>query len=986
MSALAPHWGALLGLALFLTAGLSVLDNQGTHSDQGANQWNAVANIQYVLGDLDALPGALPFEHNKFYGMAFEAPLLLAQRAFDVGDISLGNSRASYLTRHLITHLFFLTGGLFAYLLAFRLFGDRLLALMALALVLLHPRLYANSFLGSIDAPFLVMFIVALFLAHRAFRRGALSSFALLGAGVGILVDLRIMGVVLLAAVLGMRALDVGLSAGWAERKRALLTTGAFALAAALTVYALMPYLWPDPIGRSVEWWTTLSDHPNRSYELFRGTDYRSDDLPPEYLPVWFSVTSPPFALLLGLIGAGGAAAAGAAAGKRALRNTRLRFALMLLGSFVAPFIAVAALDAVLYHNWRHMYFLWAPFSLLAAFGAQRLAGARRRGAVYGALGLGLGVTVVSMALIHPNQQDYFNFFVDRTAPEHLRAQYAMDNWGNAARQGLEWILQSRAGVVSISGGWHFRNQLVIFPDSARDRLQWNPTLDALFGKPGYVEPSDRALHRVKVYGNTLWVIERREGFRAVYGATRGREPIVASAYDVYQIENALALVMEPCTPSFIRNGKIYARITPVDRSDLLHRLQDRGFESWRFYLPQRMAYFDGKCVGSIPTPGFPIAGIEIVSDPELMSEEEGRELARRAREEGQSLARSAYDLYLSSGELIYIRQPCDPLETESRFYLDVVPAGASPHEQGAVITTAFDFHRRGAFVDGACVARAALPERPIAWIETGQRGEDGEELWSAAFSLNPERYRSVYESALLIEPVVRGAFDVHAAGGALVYVRERCEHADTEARFFLHVVPERAEDLPEAALGAGFENRDFDFYSKGALFDGKCAARVPLPGYAIAGVRTGQRGEGGAELWSAAFSLNPERYHAVYESALLSEPIARGAFDVHAADGALVYVRERCEPADTEARFFLHIVPERAEDLPDAALGAGFENRDFDFYLNGALFDGKCAARVPLPDYPIAGIRTGQWGEGGESWRAEFSLSFPQGRAGDEG
>ena len=378
MSALAPHWGALLGLALFLAAGLSVLDDHGIHSDQGANQWNAIANIRHVLGDLDALPGDLPFEHNKFYGMAFEAPLLLAQRAFDVGDISLGNSRASYLTRHLITHLFFLTGGLFAYLLAFRLFGDRLLALIALALVLLHPRLYANSFLGSIDAPFLVMFIVALFLAHRAFRRGALSSFALLGAGVGILVDLRIMGVVLLAAVLGMRALDVGLSAGWAERKRALLTTGAFALAFALTVYALMPYLWPDPIGRSVEWWTTLSDHPNRSYELFRGTDYRSDDLPPEYLPVWFSVTSPPFALLLGLIGAGCAAAAGAAAGRRALRNTRLRFALMLLGSFVAPFIAVAALDAVIYHNWRHMYFLWAPFSLLAVFGAQRLAGALR--------------------------------------------------------------------------------------------------------------------------------------------------------------------------------------------------------------------------------------------------------------------------------------------------------------------------------------------------------------------------------------------------------------------------------------------------------------------------------------------------------------------------------------------------------------------------------------------------------------------------------
>ena len=982
MSALAPHWGALLGLALFLAVGLSVLDDRGFYQDESSYQWNAIASIRHLLGDADALPGALPNEHNKFYGMAFEAPLLLAQRAFDVGDVAYGYSRATYVFRHLITHLFFLAGGLAAYLLALRLLRNRFLALAAMALFLLHPRLHAHSYHGSIDIPFLVMFVAALFLARRAFRGDTLSSFALLGAGVGILVNLRIMGVVLIAVVLAMRALDVGLSAGWAERKRALLTTGAFALAVALTVYALMPYLWPDPIARSVEGWTTLSDHPTKSSELFRGAWRRNDDLPPEYLPVWFSVTSPPFALLLGLIGAGGAAAAGAAAGRRALRNTRLRFALMLLGIFLAPFVAVALLDFTM--TWRHMYFLWAPFSLLAAFGAQRLAGAlrgaRRRGAVYGALGLGLGATVVSMALIHPNQQDYFNFFVDRATPEHLRTQYKMNIWQNSTRQELEWILRSNAGDVSISGPPQLRESLVILPDGARERLSWSPTLDALVIK-GRSDPHRAPLHRVEVYGSTLSVIERKEDFRAVYEVTRGREPIIDSAYDVYRLGEVWAIVKEPCAPSFIAHAYLSMRITPVDRRDLRYWLRDDGFEDKHWYLPQRMAYFDGKCAGSIPMPNYPVAGIEIIRlEPEPLIEEEGRELARRARG-GQLLARSAYDLYLSGGELIYIRQACDPLETESRFHLDV-PAGGSPYEQGAVITTAFDFHRQGAFVDGACLARAALPERPIAWIRTGQRGEGGEELWSAAFSLNPERYRAVYESVLRREPVARGAFAVHAADGALVYVRERCEPANTEARFFLHVVPDRAEDLPEAALGAGFENRDFDFYLKGALFDGKCAARVPLPGYAIAGIRTGQWGESG-ELWSAAFSLSPERYRAVYESALLIEPVARGAFDVHAADGALVYVRERCEPADTEARFFLHVVPDRAEDLPEEGREVGFGNLDFDFFTRGALFDGKCAARVPLPDYPIAEIRTGQRGEGGESWRVEFSLSFPQGRAG---
>ena len=331
-AALAPHWGALLALALFLVAGLAVLDDYGVTTDERWNQLNAAANINYVMGDADAIPSALPVEHNKFYGMAYEAPLLLAQRAFDLGD-----SRAAYLFRHLCTHLFFLAGGFFSYLLAFRLFGNRFLALFAMLLFLLHPRLYAHSFFSSIDTPFLVMFVVALFLAHRAFRRDSLAAFVLLGVGVGLLVNLRIIGIVLLASIPALRALDFAFASNWAERKRVLLTSGGFALASALTIYALQPYLWADPVWRTVEWWTTLSDHPHTPVELFRGTRYWSVEFPIEYLPVWFSITSPPFALALGFAGAAFVLVMAAKSIRRALRNGRSRFAALLAGCFAAP-------------------------------------------------------------------------------------------------------------------------------------------------------------------------------------------------------------------------------------------------------------------------------------------------------------------------------------------------------------------------------------------------------------------------------------------------------------------------------------------------------------------------------------------------------------------------------------------------------------------------------------------------------------------------
>ena len=108
---------------------------------------------------------------------------------------------------------------------------------------------------------------------------------------------------------------------------------------------------------------------------------------------------------------------------------------------------------------------------------------------------------------------------------------------------------------------------------------------------------------------------------------------------------------------------------------------------------------------------------------------------------------------------------------------------------------------------------------------------------------------------------------------------------------------------------------------------------------------------------------------------ALAREPLARSTFDLYTADGYFVYVKEQCGQGDLEHRFFLHIVPERTGDLPEERRQVGFDNLDFDFFLRGALFDGKCAARIPLPDYPVSAVRTGQFGPAGELWSAEAAL-----------
>ena len=870
--ALAPHWGALLALALFFAAGLAVLDDYGMVWDSVLQRTDFEANLGFLAsGDLHAFTSALHEDSDKFYGMAFEIPMLPVERASGIED-----SRAIYLFRHLATHLFYVIGGLFAYMLARRLFGNQLLAVGAMLLFLLHPRPYAHSFFNSQDLPFFSMFMVALYLTHRAFKRDALSAFVLLGAGVGILVNLRIMGVVLLAAVPALRAIDFATARGWAERKRVLLTTGGFGLASALTIYALMPYLWADPMPRALEGWVTLSDHPNVTWELFRGTYYRSVDFPAAYLPVWFSITSPPFALLLGAIGAGAILAATARTPREALRNGRLRFGLLAVGCFAGPVVAIMLPGGNIYYGWRHMYFLWAPFALLAAFGLQWLASAlgrkRLRAAACGAASAGLAATVVSMALLHPNQQEHFNVLVDRVAPSHLRSQYAMHYFWHPTRQALEWVIQHSAQpsdqpspiTASRAKDWTKDRNRLMLPSSERERLDDAPPFDIVFGYPlSYWSRSARELHRVEVYGSVLWVIESRDDLREVHQTVREREPLIDGAFDVHRIDGALALVMEPCAPAFVERMSFFLRAFPVDAGDLPAWREGKTFEPRYFDLGPHGAYFEDKCVASIPLPAYPTADFELRWSNELLDKAEAREKARRARDAGRLLARAAhpvaYDVYLADGELAYLNDSCDPLGTEHSFHLNLYPENANdlPEErrERGYERFHFEFLLNGAFVDGGCAAFFRLPDYPVAAIRTGQNDANGDNLWRAEFLLDPARRLAESASGASGEPVARGVFDVHLADGALVYVKEPCEQADTDARFFLHAAPERMDDLPEDRRQYGFDNLDFDYFLNGALFDGRCAARAALPDYPVASIRTGQY-DADREIWSAEFTV----------------------------------------------------------------------------------------------------------------------------------
>ena len=636
------HSLALIVWSLFLLAGLALVDDYGVSWDTSYQRNVAIDTLNYVLHEDETLLRT----HDRFYGAALELPLLLlTERALGLED-----PRHVYLTRHVLTHLFFLIGGFCCYLLAFRLSGNRLVALLVMALFLLSPRLYAHSFFNSKDPVLASAFVMALLFVSRAFDKDSVGAYRWCGAAAGLLINLRIMGVVLFAAVLVFRAWAWFRAEGDAARWRVVAATGAFALWGGLVLFISLPYLWGDPVGHLSEYWTVLADHPSYRgrHQLFRGQIFSGSALPWDYVLRWFAISQPPVTLLLGLLGlgalglaAGGVVRRGAGAGPGAAWGAaELRFGNLLATCFALPLIAFALLRPTTSNDWRHFYFLHGPFCLLATFALMGLRQLPARGLRKGWLGgvvcaltaAGLGAAAVEMAQIHPRQYLYFNFFVDRKTPEQLRTRYPMDYWNMAMRQGYEHILrQGPASIINmkpqgrVSSPRQINIHVQILPAAARSRFTHDPSRDPDFYLSGSSprkslpqDPFSPVLHRLKVYNNTIMTVSTSDlsrvdpavaaAYRALHRAATAGEPAArGGGFDAHLHGDRLAWVKKTCEPGELMHPFRLA-LYPADADRLPAYLRKRGY----FELGVRGVRFDGKCLGAKRLPDFALTRIRL--------------------------------------------------------------------------------------------------------------------------------------------------------------------------------------------------------------------------------------------------------------------------------------------------------------------------------------------------------------------------------------
>ncbi len=465
---ISPYIPGLILLLIGLVIGLLTYKDYGMGWDEPYQRGPGILNYNYAF---HGNPELFQKETDN-HGAGFELFLLFFEKGLGLKD-----SRDIYMNRHIITNVFFLLSAFAGYVLVLRLFkNDRFLASLGFILFAFTPRLYAHSFFNSKDIPFYCMLLITLALSRAAFDRQKPWLFLLAGLAAGYGTSIRIMGIMLLLFIGIFLLIDVFDALKKKEKvNQILVNLGVFAGSFVFALYISWPYLWRKPLHNFVASFSAMSHYKWANETLINGKMVVATHLSWTYIPIWFVVTTPLLWLVAGFAGIGWLVYQMSGSFRPFLSNTRERNFLLYLLCFFVPVISVIVLHSVMYDDWRHLFFIYPPFVLLALYFLHVLLQKKYKVVVQALCGIQVAALLLFMVRNHPFHHIYFNELVSHE-DEYLRRNYELDYWGCSFKQALDHIVETDSRkdikVCSNLSAYIENNTLMLLPeDRARVRF-----------------------------------------------------------------------------------------------------------------------------------------------------------------------------------------------------------------------------------------------------------------------------------------------------------------------------------------------------------------------------------------------------------------------------------------------------------------------------------------------------------------------------------
>lgn len=453
----------LLLLLISVIIGLNTYQDYGISWDEPVQREMGEVSYNYVFRNDQTLLTYGERDH----GVGFELPLVMMEKVIDTPT-----SRDVYLMRHLVTHLFFLLCCFGGYVLVQHLFKNKLLSCLGFVMFVFHPRLYAHSFFNSKDIPFAGMFLVCFMLCEIAFRKDKRWLYILLGLSVGYATSIRILGIILVGPILLFFLFSfIAAIKNKGKASAVLLNTMLFLLSAFLALYTAFPTLWPSPIHNFIEVFKSMSHFRWINTVLFMGDQIWSDHLPFYYLPAWMGITTPIIWLLAGIIGLVLLVISLIKKPGIYIQNSIERNYILYAFCFLFPLVMIVSMHSIVYDDWRHVYFIYPAFVMLAMFSIHKI-GAKYGQIVFLMVALQVLNIIHFMGQYHPHHQTYFNQLVSHKS-ESLRMNYELDYWGSSYKEGMEYILahDTSAQVRIFESLSPVANAFTFLPEAQKKRV-----------------------------------------------------------------------------------------------------------------------------------------------------------------------------------------------------------------------------------------------------------------------------------------------------------------------------------------------------------------------------------------------------------------------------------------------------------------------------------------------------------------------------------
>lgn len=423
------------GVSLFLLIIMPILSfDFGITGDELVHKQNGENVLKYLkTGGADTTYRS--YKNLYLYGGLFDASAAMIYERMPDSD--------PYNVRHVLNSLFGASLIIFTGLLARQLSRSWFVALIALLLTVLSPRLFGDSMNNPKDIPFAmayVMSVLGILRFNSLLPKWDWRSAIFLGVSMSIALNIRVGGLLLLVYFSLYTIVNVYLKRKEFDgaKVNGLATIGKAAILGICSYFVgliFFPYSHAAPITNTLEALKIMSNFDYAIRMLFEGHALWSDEIPWYYIPKWLGMAIP-LSVIIGLI--------------MFLVRIRSIFKrpdwlplafILFVGIF--PVVYAVAKHSSLYDGIRHFLFLMPMINVMAALGWANVMFAfwakKFKWAVPAVLGLLLVFPLRFMIANHPNEYIYFNELSGGIKKAY--GNYETDYWMNSMKELSKWLI-----------------------------------------------------------------------------------------------------------------------------------------------------------------------------------------------------------------------------------------------------------------------------------------------------------------------------------------------------------------------------------------------------------------------------------------------------------------------------------------------------------------------------------------------------------------